>query len=129
MRDHILLAELDSGSGELILLVAVIEVSQKRYSIDKFRTQLSSGTNEAEKAIKNCWKQIRFRYSDVWFFPIAVVGGKIPNREFIETQKKPIQLRAAKFRGSEVIRIGRCSNRFTDISKVKKVLSKTRSIN
>ena len=87
MRDHILLAELDSGSGELILLVAVIEVSQKRYSIDKFRTQLSSGTNEAEKAIKNCWKQIRFRYSDVWFFPIAVVGGKIPNREFIETQK------------------------------------------
>ena len=129
MRDHIFLAELDSGSGELILLVAVIEVSQERYSIDRFRTQLSSGTSEAEKAIKNCWKKICFRYSDVWFFPIAIVGGKIPSQEFKKTQKSPIQLRAAKFHGSEVIRIGRCSNRFTDISKVKKVLSKARSIN
>ena len=73
MRDHILLAELDSGSGELILLVAVIEVSQKRYSIDKFRTQLSSGTNEAEKAIKNCWKRICFRYLDVWFFLLRLL--------------------------------------------------------
>jgi len=129
MCDYILLAELDCGSKELILFVAVIEISQKRYSIDKFRSQLSSGTNEAEKAIKHCLKQICSRYSDVWFFPIAVVGGKIPSGEFIETQKKPIQLRAAKFHGSEVIRIGRCSNRFTDISKVKKVLSKRRSIN
>ena len=129
MCDYILLAELDSGSGELILLVAVIEISQKRYSIDKFRTQLSSGTNEAEKAIRNCWKQICLRYSDVWFFPIAVVGGKIPSREFVETQRSPIRLRAVKFHGREIIRIGRCSNRFTDISKVKKLLSKGRSIN
>ena len=58
MCDYILSAELDNGAGELILLVSVIEIPQKRYSIDKFRTQLSSGTNEAEKAIKNCWKQI-----------------------------------------------------------------------
>lgn len=129
MCDYILFAELDGGRGELVLLVSAIEISQQRYSVEKFRTQLSSGTSEAEKAIRNCWKRIYFPYSDVWFFPIAVVGGKIPNRAFIETQKRPIQLRVAKFQENEVIRIGRCSNRFTDISKVKKILSKTRSLN